>query len=713
MNLRLPNWMRASAPTHPSTLSLTGPAVIEAAAAAADGRPAGLPRFNITAYTGEVMKLEGWPHPVIIELTGIQLAPKVKALRDHDPKKIVGHSERAEVTADGVFVQGVISGTGGDAAEVASTGKNGFPWEASVGANPSRVEFLAAGKTAVVNNRNVTGPAYIARAALLREVSFVAMGADPNTSASVAASASTEKDTMQFNDWLKAKGFEPNTISETQKLTLKAAFDAEQLAAAKPPVVDPAVSTTVAPVTTATPATLSAQALTDMRAQYAAEADRVGKINATCAGHGEIAAKAIREGWTTEKAELEVLRASRPQAPGAIVGRTGTDQDRVNALSIEAAMSLSVGVPEKVIADRLPQANREQVMNAAVSSQFRGAGIHMLMDVTIAAAGRHYNGDRKSEGFIHAAFEADNMLRASGFSSFSLSGILGSVANKALLDSFAAMATVVPDIAREVDSSDLKAFKSYRLTGGGEFEDVGADGELKHLTLTEEEFSNQVKTKGSVVTLTRTHIINDDLGAFVQVPKVIGRKAIIAREKMVFKLLLSNPSNFFHADNNNYIEGAATALSITALSSALQKFLEQKDSANEPILMPAGKLLVPPALKVIADQLFNDTNVNETTTADKGKPNSNPHKGMYKPVVAPYLASAFSLAGASNTAFYLLANPADSAMVEVAYLRGKRQPTIESGMPSFETLGISYRGFWDVGVAMQEKRAAVKSKGAA
>ena len=53
------------------------------------------------------------------------------------------------------------------------------------------------------------------------------------------------------------------------------------------------------------------------------------------------------------------------------------------------------------------------------------------------------------------------------------------------------------------------------------------------------------------------------------------------------------------------------------------------------------------------------------------------------------------------------------AAIEIAYLRGKRTPTIESGEMSFNTLGMGWRCYWDLGVAMQDHRAAVKSKGEA
>ena len=89
------------------------------------------------------------------------------------------------------------------------------------------------------------------------------------------------------------------------------------------------------------------------------------------------------------------------------------------------------------------------------------------------------------------------------------------------------------------------------------------------------------------------------------------------------------------------------------------------------------------------------------------------HAGQYQPVVSPYLGSAAGLTGHSDTAWYLLGNPEDIAIVQVAYLQGLRTPTIEGGETDFNTLGMQWRTFWDFGVAMQETRGGVKSKGAA
>ena len=108
-------------------------------------------------------------------------------LKDHDRGSIVGHTDDITINDKSLVVAGVISGVGTTAQEVIATSENGFPWQASLGASADKVVFIPEGKTAQANGREQKGPVYIARKSTLGEVSFVALGADDNTEARVAA----------------------------------------------------------------------------------------------------------------------------------------------------------------------------------------------------------------------------------------------------------------------------------------------------------------------------------------------------------------------------------------------------------------------------------------------------------------------------------------------------------------------------------------------
>ena len=215
------------------------------------------PAVSIVAYTGGLMVVPGWG-PVAIELGGIDAsAEQVSILADHNASLagIVGHG-KAVVANGKLLVQGTITTSTDAARQVVDLAKGGFRFQASVGVAPLEYERVRAGESVEVNGRAVKAPASgftLVRAGVLREVSIVAIGADAGTSVSIAATRNQEKG-----------------MSTTETT-------AEQI-----------------------------------RADALAESNRINGIRRACGGrHGNIEAKAIAEGWDSQRTELEVLRASR------------------------------------------------------------------------------------------------------------------------------------------------------------------------------------------------------------------------------------------------------------------------------------------------------------------------------------------------------------------------------------------------------------------
>jgi hypothetical protein len=100
------------------------------------------------------------------------------------------------------------------------------------------------------------------------------------------------------------------------------------------------------------------------------------------------------------------------------------------------------------------------------------------------------------------------------------------------------------------------------------------------------------------------------------------------------------------------------------------------------------------------------------TTASTKYPVNNPHQGKFRVEVSRYLSNSY-YTGHSSKAWYLLADPNDLPVIEVAFLNGQESPTIETAEADFSVLGIKARGYHDFGVGLQDPRAGVKSKGEA
>jgi hypothetical protein len=312
----------------------------------------------------------------------------------------------------------------------------------------------------------------------------------------------------------------------------------------------------------------------------------------------------------------------------------------------------------------------------------------------------------------------NDTIRA-GFSTVSLPGILNNVANKKLLKAFQAQPIIATRLCSEGELNDFKESERYRLTDVGDLEPIAPDGELKHGGLTEEKATNQLGTFGKIFTLTRQMIYNDDLGAFLKVPEGMGARAARKIDNLFFTRLLSNPAQadgnaLFHAGHGNYEEGADTALDADSLALAVQMFMDQTDADNQPINVSPKFLLVPTALKMTARELLNATLLIAVGSTDKERiPTYNAIADEdLELVTSPYLSNA-QYAGASGVAWYLFADPAIVDTFEIGYLKGRRTPTVERGETDFDTLGIKFRVYFDLGVREQDYRGMCKFKGEA
>ena len=696
----------------PTTFEIFGEAGALAIEAAAE-EDQQLRRFTMTAYTGGEMVLAGWPYPVVVDLKGLKIPKQSRPiLKDHNRSLIVGHTDRITKTDTTLEVAGVISGAGRVAQEVIQSSENGFPWQASVGARAEKVVFVPQGKTARTNGREFSGPVYIARRATLGEMSFVALGADEDTSAKVAAQAArqnTEVFAMNFEEWVEAQGFTLADLSETQAENLKATYEAIEASQAGgegdeggegsegPPPADPDGADDPQ-VTQAAPSAVEAKAAVEnLRAELAAETKRVATIRKTCAGkHPDIEAKAIEEGWDETKTELEVLRASRPKAPAAHMPESG-----VNGTVLEAACMLTAGLSD------VENLYEEPTLDAA-SKRFRG-GIGLQELLLEAAWANGYTGRsfRDSRSVLRFAF-AQNLSAA--FSTVDIGGILSNVANKFLLEGFFSVERVWRNICAVRNVSDFKTVTSYRLIGKDQYEPVAPGGELKHGTLGEEQYANKADTYGLLLSVDRRDVINDDLGAITTVPRKLGRGSGLKINDVFWTIFLAN-SGFFKTANKNYLTGTDTVLSIDGLTKAEVAFLDQVDSDGKPIGIMPQIVLVPTALSAMGTQLYKSLELRDTTASTK-YPVANPHQGKFRVEVSRYLANTH-YTGASDKAWYLLADAADLPVIEVAFLNGQESPTIETAEADFNVLGVQMRGYHDFGCALQDPKGGVRCKGEA
>jgi hypothetical protein len=409
-------------------------------------------------------------------------------------------------------------------------------------------------------------------------------------------------------------------------------------------------------------------------ASVAVEAPKVEATDESAALKAQIE---ILNDKVTKMEKLHATRDERPAAPAVHVAKAPENQTAV----IEAAFALQGG---------LPQAEKffdEKTLEAAHKAKRTTS----LGEVLVAAAEANgYDGPRRL-----TAATLRPILQAA-WATHSISGILSSTVNKFLLAGF----NSVEDSWRQISStrsvSDLKTYTSYRLNGSMKFQKVANGGELKNAAASEESRTISADTYGIMTSVTRTDLINDDLGALTAVPQRLGRGGALALNDLFWDAFKADGSFFTTARGNK--KTSAAALSMAGLKEAVTLFRKLKDADGNPVAVQPRILLVPVDLEVTAAELMGSTQIASGNTS--GQPSTNVFEGRYQVVSSSYLTDASD--------YYLLASPADLATMEVAFLNGQQSPIVETADADFNVLGIQMRGFWDVGVAQAEYLGGVK-----
>lgn len=500
---------------------------------------------------------------------------------------------------------------------------------------------------------------------------------------------------MDFNTFVANSGFDVETLTDTQRVALQAAW---RKAEADPndrgdggggKRVDPSYDETIA--------------------RFKAEDQRVQRVTKLVAEAIEaspgrlddldaIGKQAIAGKWTETQTELALLRAARPGAP-SVAGAGGSAQ--ASAVVLEAALAQAAGLPDA------EGHYGERAMEAAHKHYRGGMGLLQFLDVCARQNG--YRGTAAAKSNLREVMQHAFDLRASAPSNISVSGILSNVANKFVRDSFNAVEQAWSRIAARRSVSDFKQVTTYSLTGDMAYQEIAPGGKLKHGTVGETSYTNQAKSYGRIAGLDRRDMINDDLGAFAGLNKKMGRGGGLKVSDVCWRTYLNN-STFFTSGNANVSTGAGSALSIAGLIAAETVFRTQTDPNGNLMGTLPKILLVPTALRATAWNLMNSTTTVATTTANAPLPDQNPFSGMFEVVDSAYMQNS-AYTGYSATAWYLLADPADVPVIEVAFLDGKEMPTVESTDADFDTLGIQIRGYHDFGFALQEHRGGVRSAG--
>ena len=695
--------------------------------AAEQGQASKPKRFSILAYSGGLLNVDGFPFPVVVDLAGLVIDHNIPILVDHTKSVEATLGLTDSIVNDGksLVLSGVVTGQSSLCQQVIAQAAAGHTWQASIGALVTDSYEIQPGQTVEVNSQTFTGPCIVARSASLRETSVLPVGADSSTSVNLAASAAIKGRNMSFEEWLASLGIAAATLSDTDRATLSMAYDTAMgtsVPAAAGAATDPETPVEPPPVAAGAMMNLKA-ALAAQNKEIAANLRRVAEIQAAAAGNPTIAATAIEQGWSIDKVRLEMLTASMARTRPTSFRAAESNLDQSTVLEAAICMTRKTREFEKDF--------RAEVLQAAQSQFRRGIGLKQVLLQAASANGYQANaGEGIHTGnlrdVLRYACPSDNgqSLQATGFSTVSVPNILSNVANKELLTGYMEEDNAWREIAAVKPVSDFKQVTSYRLLDDMTYEQLSPAGEIRHGGIGEETYTRQADTYAKMFAITRTMIINDDMGAFDDLRARIGRGSA-KKLNQVFWTTFTNNASFFTSGNTNYLTGATSNLGTdgVGLGLAVLKFRQMtsptadgKKRVNADTANPVGRagtggrpeiLLVPPELEAIAEALYRNQNLGMTKTSE-----ANIYAGKYRTVVAWQLSDS-TYTGNSTTAFYLLNSPGYLPTTVVSFLNGVETPTVESADADFSTLGIQFRGYHDFGVDRAEYLGGVKSKGAA
>jgi HK97 family phage prohead protease len=298
---------------------------------------------------------------------------------------------------------------------------------------------------------------------------------------------------------------------------------------------------------------------------------------------------------------------------------------------------------------------------------------------------------------------ADTITRALHTTS-DFPAIFADTANRSLRRAYDAAPQVLKRLARQTTARDFRAKSGIQLGEAPTLEKVNEAGEYKYGTLAEASESYAIDTFGKIVSLSRKAIINDDIGAFVDLSGKLGMAAAEFEAQFLVNLLASGAGlgptmadgdTLFHADHGNKsVSGAA--LDATTLGAARLAMRRQTGLSGKPINVTPKFVLVPPELETKGEQIL--AAIQPAKAEDV-----NPFGGKMELLVEARLASA--------TRWYVVADPAQIDGLEYAYLQGEEGPQIET-RAGFEVDGLEVKVRLDFGAAFMDWRGWYTNAGA-
>lgn len=322
-------------------------------------------------------------------------------------------------------------------------------------------------------------------------------------------------------------------------------------------------------------------------------------------------------------------------------------------------------------------------------NEYRGATLMEIGKACLMKGGVSIRGKTKME-IVAAAFT---------HSSSDFPYLLDNTANKELRAAYGTFPETWSSWCAKGEVSDFKVNDRIQLGSFNSLDLIPEGGEYSFGSFGEDKETIQAATKGKAISFTRQAMINDDLGGFIRILRFMGRAANRTVGADAYALLQSNPlmndgiALFDLNDHANLPTGAvpsATSLGAARTLMRKQKDVDENDFLNiQPAYILAG---------VEQEDTLNVLIASETDPSQANSKKPNPIRNIAELITEPRLGA---------TEWYMIANPNEAPVIEVAFLDGVDTPYLESQL-GFTIDGIMWKVRLDYGTAAMEWRGGVK-----
>ena len=401
-----------------------------------------------------------------------------------------------------------------------------------------------------------------------------------------------------------------------------------------------------------------------------------------------------------------------PVAPDVTMGADATDKFRQLA---KTGLCAGAGLEKdhKVVAE----ARKNDAPNS----------IHTLIRACLRKEGRI--SQTKVDNMLPSELAAEGLRFArmginEGTSDFP--AILADVANKALEIGMTDEETTFQNFCGTGETKDFKTLNLVKLSNFGDLKTIGEGENFERGRFADKKETVSISTKGRMFNLSRQAIVNDDLNAFVAVPRAMvgaAQRGInhdvydsLTASSLTGPLMTEDGVRMFNAASHvNLLTGTGATVPTIASLGLMRTMLAQikmlapeKSAAAQPTNATAKYLISGTKNQTIIEQcLFSPTDYKQENPAVV-----NPFYGKIEPIFDPYLQIKLDAASKAST-WYLAASQDRIPSIVVYYLAGNRVPTIRN-QPSEvgEALGISWDLYIDWGIGFPDWRGMVMCDGA-